>query len=599
MEMTDDEKIPERKEMDERYQWDLSPMYGDMNQVEREMDELSSEIPGLSSFRGTLKDAERIAEAIRTTDDMSRRLEKIFTYAHLMHDSDLRRQDFQMLHKKAVNLLTRFESESSFMVPEILQLPMDELRRLRDSKTLRFARVQMREIIRRKEHFLSPEEERLLAMADDALETPSRTFTMLNDADITLPRVKDEAGNEIELSHSRYGVLMRSRNRDVRKNAFSALYSFYGSHINTFASLLEGELRKRRFLSRARNYDSCLEASLDADEVTTDVYTSLISAVRSHLPSMYRYLDTRRRGLKIDKVHMYDIHAPLVPEFERKITYREAWRIVREALEPLGNEVASVLDKAESSGWIDVYENRGKRSGAYSSGCYDSPPYILLNYEGRLDDIFTLAHELGHSIHTYLANRNQPHITADYRIFVAEVASTVNENLLLSHLSDKWTSKAERAHLTEHHIDSFAGTVFRQTMFARFEKKVSEMVERDEPLTAEGLSGTYMELVREHFGPSVHADDEISMEWARIPHFYYNFYVYKYATGFSAASAITSAILGGDLDVDDYLGMLKAGGSEPPLELLRRVNIDLTEPSTLNRGLVLFDGLVNDLDGML
>jgi oligoendopeptidase F len=590
--------IRERSEISEEMRWDLHKMYEDEQTWEDELKSVKNRIREITELRGTLKDTDSIANIIRLTDEISRVLERVYTYSHLRHDEDLRNRRYQELHDRAVNVMVKLETAGSYIIPEILELPKKKLEELLEEEELRFARVPLREIIRKKDHFLSRKEEKLLAMADDALETPSKAFKMLNDADLKFPRIKDQEGKEVELSHGRYISFMTSDDREVRKNAFEALYSVYDQHKNTFASLIEGELKKRMFRARARKYSSSLEASLDSDEVTVDVYDSLIKAVRKHLPSMYDYLDIRKSVLDLDQVHYYDVYTPLVKDFDRKIPYEEAWDMVITALEPLGDEVASILKKARENRWIDVYENRGKRSGAYSSGCYDSPPYILMNYEGKVNDVFTLAHELGHSVHTYLANENQPHITADYRIFVAEVASTVNENLLLRHLSDIWTSKEERIYLTNHHLDSFKGTVFRQTMFAEFEKEIASIVENDQPLTADGLSEVYGKLNEDHFGPRTFHDRQIDLEWARIPHFYYNFYVYKYATGYSAATAISKGIVEGKLDLDDYLGMLKKGGSEPPLDLLKGAGVDLSTPAPIDEGLNLFDSLVEDLDAL-
>ncbi len=591
--------IRERSEIPEEMRWDLQRMYEDEDVWEKELDSVRNRIGEITDLKGTLKDTKSIARIIRLTDEISRILERVYTYSHLRHDEDLRNRRYQELHDRAVNMVVKLETAGSYIIPEILELPKKKLNDLLKEDELRFAEVPLKEIIRKKEHFLSKREERLLAMADEALETPSKAFKMLNDADLKFPTIKDREGNEVELSHGRYISFMTSDNREVRMNAFKALYSVYDEHKNTFASLIEGELKKRMFRSRARNYSSSLEASLDSDEVTEDVYNSLIEAVRKHLPSMYDYLDLRKRVLDLEQVHFYDVYAPLVKDFDRKIPYEEAWEMVIAAMEPLGDEVASILKKARDNRWIDVYENRGKRSGAYSSGCYDSPPYIMMNYEGKVNDVFTLAHEIGHSVHTYLANENQPHITADYRIFVAEVASTVNENLLLRHLSDIWTSNDERIYLTNHHLDSFKGTVFRQTMFSEFEKEIASLVENDKPLTAEGLSEIYGKLNEDHFGPRTFHDNEIDLEWARIPHFYYNFYVYKYATGFSAATAISKGIVEGKLDLDDYLGMLKKGGSEPPLELLRGAGVDLSTPAPIDEGLKLFDSLVENLNRLI
>jgi len=591
--------IKERNEVPDVDKWNLDSMYDDEDLWKSDMKDLDDSIGEIKKFRGKLDSPGTIADMIRQTDDISRILEKAYTYAHLRHDEDLRVTKYQELHDIAVTKMVKIETESSFIIPEILSKPKEFLDGLLEADELIFAIVPLKDIIRKKDHFLSEKEEVLLSMADEALETPSKAFKMLNDADLKFGNIEDENGEMVELSHGRYITFVTSPNRDLRERAFKKLYSVFNDHKNTFAALLEGELKKRMFRSTARKYSSSIEASLDNDEVTVEVYDSLIKAVNDHLPSMFNYLDIRKRVLNIDQVHLYDVYTPLVKDFERKIPYEEAWDIVLQAMEPLGDEIGTILRKARKERWIDIYENRGKRSGAYSSGCYDSQPYILLNYEGKVNDVFTLAHELGHSVHSYLANRNQPHLTADYRIFVAEVASTVNENLLLHHLSKIWTSEKERAYLVNHHLDSFKGTVFRQTMFAEFEKKISEMVDNNVPLTADGLSDIYGKLNRDHFGPRTFLDDEIKLEWARIPHFYYNFYVYKYATGYSAATAISNGIVDGSGDLEAYVNMLKSGGSKPPIDLLKGAGVDLTTPEPINKGLELFDRLVIELDSAL
>jgi oligoendopeptidase F len=465
---------------------------------------------------------------------------------------------------------------------------------------LEFARVPIRSILRTRDHFLSEKEERILAMADDVLDASSKTYRMLNDADMTFPTIKDEEGDEVEISHGRFIGLLTGKDREVRRNALEGFYSSYRTHRNTFTSILEGEMKKRSFKARVRNFESALHASLHGDEVGPDLYNGLIDAVHDSFPDFYRYVELRKKVLDLEELHMYDVYVPLVEDFSRKIEFKQAKDIVIGALEPLGDEILGIVKKGMASRWIDVYENRGKRSGAYSSGCYDSPPFILMNYDKNVREVFTLAHEMGHSVHTYLANKNQPHITADYRIFVAEVASTVNEVLLLDHLRKIWKSKEEQIYLVNHYLESFKGTVFRQTMFAEFERDVQDMVEKDIPLTPDLLCEHYGKMNRDYFGPNMVIDDEIMLEWARIPHFYYNFYVYKYATSFSVANAIATRILKGESDqLDNYIGMLRSGGSKPPLELLRDAGVDLSTPAPISEALNVFGSLITEMNEML
>lgn len=595
------EQVPERGAIDDVWKWDLTPLYGSSDEWEKVFGEVESEYPYLSTFRGKLSGSNKnIVEYIIRSDELSRKLERIFTWAHLKHDENLNDTYFQSLHDRAINLMTRIETETSFFVPELLSFSKEKLQYLLEDPSLEFARVPLRSMIRQKDHFLNESEERLMAMAQEALEASSKTFGMLNDADLKFPDVKDEDGKEVELSHGRFISMLLSRNREVRRDTLKKFYSSYNNHRNTFASLIEGELKSRAFRAKARNYPSALHASLDSDEVKPDIYNSLIDAVHSRLPDFYRYVDLRRKALRTDDLHMYDVYVSLIDEFEKKVSFDEAREIVLEALKPLGDEIFAIVREGLSSGWIDVFENRGKRSGAYSSGCYDSPPFILMNYENNIREVFTLAHEMGHSVHTYLANRSQPHLTSDYRIFVAEVASTVNEILLLYHLKKVWTGRKEQAYLVNHHLESFKGTVFRQTMFAEFERDIQEMVEKGTPLTPDILAEHYGDLNRNYFGPRMIIDDEIKLEWARIPHFYYNFYVYKYATSFCAANAIARRILGGDMEqLERYIGMLKAGGSKPPVDLLIEAGVDLRTPEPVKEALEVFSSLVDEMDRLL
>ena len=496
--------------------------------------------------------------------------------------------------------MVRIETETSFFIPELLSLPEERLMGLLEDPVLEFARVPLRSIIRTREHFLSEKEERLMAMADDVLDASSKTYRMLNDADLRFPTITDEEGREVEISHGRFLGLLMSHDRSVRERTLKEFYSSYSSHKNTFTSILEGELKKRAFNARARNYPSALHASLDSDELTPDLYNSLIEAVHGSLEDFYNYVDLRKRALDVDELHMYDVYVPLLRDFKKKVKFEEARSLVLESLAPLGGEVLDIVREGFNSRWIDVFESRGKRSGAYSSGCYDSPPYILMNYDGNVREVFTVAHEMGHSIHTHLSNRNQPHLTADYKIFVAEVASTTNEMLLLNHLMDIWEETDEQAYLVNHYLESFKGTVFRQTMFSEFERDVQSMVEDGVPLTPDLLCKYYGDLNRKYFGPSMVIDREIEFEWQRIPHFYYNFYVYKYATSFCVANAITKRILEGDEDqLKRYISLLKAGGSKPPIDLLLDAGVDMRTPEPVTEALKVFGQLVRRMRDLI
>ncbi|MBN1539330.1 MAG: oligoendopeptidase F [Candidatus Thermoplasmatota archaeon] len=596
--MTQTREVPSRDEIDENFKWDLSPLYNGTDPWEKEFREIGEVYPHLGSFKGKLSGSNKvIAEYIRLSDELSRKLERLYTWAHLKHDEDLNEAVYRSIHDRVINLMVKIETETAFFVPEILALPEDRIESLLKDPELEFARVPLRSIIRTREHFLSEKEERLLAMAEDVLEASSKTYKMLNDADLRFPSVTDGEGNVVEISHGRFVSLMLDPDREVRKRAMEGYYSPYRSFRNTFTTTLEGELKNRAFHTRARNYRSALEASLDSDEVTVELYNSLIDAVHGALPDFHRYVELRKRALGTDDIHMYDVYVPLVREFERKVPFEEAKELVLNALCPLGEDVLSIVREGLSSRWIDVLESRGKRSGAYSSGCYDSPPYILMNYDGNIREVFTLAHEMGHSVHSYLSNRHQPHITADYRIFVAEVASTVNEIMLLHHLMDIWRSEEEQAYLVNHYLESFKGTVFRQTMFAEFEKWVQAIVEEGVPLTPDLLCEQYGKLNGEYFGPEMVIDSPIELEWARIPHFYYDFYVYKYATSFCAANAIATRILEGDASqLERYLSLLGSGCSKPPVDLLAEAGVDLRTVDPITEALKVFGDLVTRMD---
>ncbi|MGA1820234.1 MAG: oligoendopeptidase F [Thermoplasmatota archaeon] len=599
--MGEKKEVPSRDSIDEQHKWDLAPLFGDTDEWERVYREVESSYPEFLGYKGRLHESnDIISEYIRFSDELSRKLERIYTWAHLKHDEDLNDGVFQSMYDRVVNLMVRIETETSFFVPELLSLPEDRLKGLLEDPLLEFARVPLRSIIRTRQHFLSEKEERLLAMADDVLDASSKTFRMLNDADLKFPTIRDEEGSEVEISHGRFVGLMMSSDREVRKRTLGEFYSSYMSHRNTFTSILEGELKKRAFIAKARNYGSALHASLDSDEVTPDLYNSLIDAVHGSFEDFYRYVELRKKALEVEELHMYDVYVPLVKEFRRKVPFEEAKELVLEALAPLGSDILEIVKEGLSSRWIDIYENRGKRSGAYSSGCYDSPPYILMNYDENIRELFTLAHEMGHSVHSYLSNRNQPHITADYKIFVAEVASTVNEILLLNHLMKVWTGKEEQAYLVNHYLESFKGTVFRQTMFSEFERDVQALVEGGVPLTPDLLCENYGRLNGSYFGPSMVIDRELELEWARIPHFYYNFYVYKYATSFCVANAIATRILDGDHEqLDRYLSLLEAGGSKPPLELLIDAGVDMRTTEPITEALKVFGGLVSRMDDLI
>jgi len=597
----EDGSVPARAQIDPKNRWDLSPLFRDDGAWEKGLREVEKRIQPLEEHRGRIRNSvSGLARFIELVDDLSRSLENLSVYAHLRNDEDLSDTGAQAMKDRVQRTSVQFDTATSFLVPELLLSDEGFLGGLLQKEELSFARVPLRRILRNREHYLSREEERVIAMSSEALYSAPRTFSILNNADIRFPTIKDERGKDVEISHARFVGMLRSADRRYRKDAFFGLYGTYDSLKNTFCALLDGEFKRRWLICRLRRYPSMLEASLDDDEVDIDVYSNLIRTVRDNLVHLHRYLDLRRRVLGLSELHIYDVYVPLVGNLDREVPIEEARGIAKRALVPLGREVNEMVDRAFGGRWIDLYESRGKRSGAYSSGSYDSPPYMLMNYQNRVDDLFTLVHEMGHSIHSYLANHNQPHISADYRIFVAEVASTLNENLLMDHLRSSWTEPEEQAYLLNHLLEEIRGTIYRQTMFAEFEWEIAKRMESDEPFTRELLSNLYLELNRDYFGDGVVLDRGIELEWARIPHFYYDFYVYKYATGYSSALDIANRILEkGDGALVGYLDMLKAGGSRPPLDLLKIASVDLSTPEPIENALSLFGRTVNELEKVL
>ena len=591
-----------REEISPEYKWKLEDIYADENSWEEDYKKLEEQIPELEKYRGVLgSSSARLLQVLEFSHELERKAEKLYVYARMRRDEDNGNSHYQALFDRVQRLSIELGSASSYIVPEIISLAPEKIRAFLDeNQDLQLYSRLLDELMRQKEHILSPEEERILAMSADLSLAAKNIFGMLNNADIKFPVIQDEEGKAVELTKGRYGSFMESNERRVRKEAFTALYGSYGKVKNTLAMSLASNVKNDIFYSRVRKYPSALEASLDQDNISPEVYERLVETLHNNMEPMYRYLRLRKKALGLDELHMYDIYAPLVKEFKSKVSYEKSQEMVLKALQPLGDEYLAILRGGLKGGWIDVYENEGKTSGAYSWGCYDSHPYVLMNYDDKLDDVFTLAHEMGHALHSYYSNKNQPYVYSQYSIFVAEVASTVNELLLIDYLLTQSREPREKAYLINHYLEQFRGTVYRQTMFAEFEKKIHEQVEQGQTLTAEGLCHNYRELNRLYYGPDTLLDEEIDMEWARIPHFYSAFYVYKYATGFSAAVALKEQILHeGKPAVDRYLEFLKSGSSDYPLNLLRKAGVDLTTPEPVEKALHLFARLVTEMEAVL
>jgi oligoendopeptidase F len=591
--------LPKRSEIPAEYKWRLEDIYksdADWENDVRKVKELAEQI---AAKKGTLSQGgQQLLDVLKLQDELLMTLDQVYVYARMRRDEDNTNSTYQALTDRATALSTQVYGAISYIQPEILAIPTEQLEAwINQVPGLDHYRILLDEITRFKPHTLSAEEEAILANVSEIASAPSKIYGMLNNADIKFPMITDENGEEVELTKGRYVQFMECKDRRVRKEAFEALYATYDKHRNTIAASLTSAVKADVFYARTRKYPSALYAALFADNVDISVYDNLIATIREHLPLMHRYIALRKKMLGVDELHMYDLYVPIVPEVEMKIPYQQAVETIKEALRPLGEDYGRVLAEGFAGGWIDVYENQGKTSGAYSWGAYTTHPYVLMNYQDNVNNMFTLAHEMGHALHSYYSNQTQPYTYADYKIFVAEVASTLNEALLMHHLLQTTTDKKQRMYLINYYLEQFRTTVFRQTMFAEFEKTVHAKAEQDEPLTADSLSEIYRELNVAYHGPEMVVDSQIDLEWARVPHFYRNFYVYKYATGFSAATSLAKQILEeGQPAVERYLQFLKSGSSDYPLNLLKKAGVDMTSPQPIREALSVFAEMLTEME---
>lgn len=594
--------LPKREEIPVELTWRLEDIFPTDEQWEKEWEEVKGLLPKFDDFQGKLKDgAEKVYQLLQLQDKVSDRLSKLYTYAHMRYDQDTTNSFYQAMNGKAENLITLASSKMSFITPEILKLDEETLAQyLKEHKELNLYKHTLDEINRQRPHVLSEKEEALLAEASEVTDSTSQTFSMLNNADLTFPAVEDEDGNEVDLTHGRYINFLESKDQRVRHDAFKAMYETYGNLKNTFASTLQGAIKKDNFYAKIRNYDSARQAALNKNNIPEKVYDNLIEAIREGLPLLQRYVALRKKVLDVDELHMYDLYTPLVKDVDMTFIYDQAQETVIEALKPLGEDYLNVMKRAFSDRWIDVEENKGKRSGAYSSGSYSTNPYILMNWQDNLNNLFTLAHELGHSMHSYYTHEHQPYRYGNYSIFVAEVASTCNEALLNNYLVEKTDDPKEKLFLLNHFLEGFRGTVFRQTMFAEFEHNIHVLAQDGEALTADRLTELYYDLNKKYFGHELVVDEEIGLEWARIPHFYYNYYVYQYATGYAAAQSLAAQILEEkEPAVERYLGYLKAGSSDYPIEVLKKAGVDMTEKTPIINALKVFEEKLDEMEKLL
>ena len=596
------QSIPKRSEVPEEMTWNLKDMF-ESDQAWMAEYEAMKEFPAkIAAFQGTLaRSAQDLLAWFRLQDEIELRLSVLMGYASCKGDEDTGNSFYQDVRGKAMNVYVSIASAAAFATPEIMAIADETLDRFyAQQPELETYRRSLYQIRRRKDHILSPAEERLLASAGEMANASENIAGVFRNADQIFPDVTDSQGNVHPLTDATFVPLLTSPDRELRRRAFETYYKQLGQYKNTIAATLDGQFKQLCFFSNARHYDSTIQASLDATEVPVPVYMNLIEAVHNNLDKMYRYVALRKKLLGVDELHMYDVYTPIVADADQAITYEQAKETVLEALQVLGDDYVDLLKEGFSNRWIDVYENVGKRSGAYSSGNSRPHPYVLLNHKDNLDCQFTLAHEMGHALHSYHSCKYQPVSTSDYVIFVAEVASTCNEVLLMRHLLKKTTDKKQRAYLINHFMDQFKGTVYRQTMFAEFELTMGKMAESGQALTADALCQKYHALNKLYFGPDMVSDDQIALEWARIPHFFYNYYVFQYATGFSAAVAIANRILKeGAPAVADYKKFLSGGCSTDPISLLKIAGVDMSSPEPVNSALALFGELVDEMEQLV
>lgn len=596
-----EKKIPVRSEADPKYTWALEDVYANNDVWKADLEKARALPAQLAAYKGHLGDsAQKLLEFLQLGDGISVLFDSLYGYAQRRSDEDTANSLYQGMTSQAMSAMVAVDAASSFETPELLAIPDDKLEQFyQEEPALETYRLALTRIRSKRAHILSDAEEKLLAAAGEMSQAPDSVYSVFADADLKFPSATDKDGNSHPVTHGTYIPLMHSADRVLRKSAFASLYSVYGQFRNTAAALLSAQVKQLKFYADARKYDSTLQASLDGNYVPTEVYTNLISAVHENMAPMYRYVDLRRKLLGVDELHMYDLYTPIVSDVDVNIPYEEAKQTVYDALACMGDDYRAILKEGFDNRWIDVYENVGKCSGAYSAGLRKHP-YVLLNYSGTLDSMFTLAHEMGHAIHSYLSNKHQPVAYSNYSIFVAEVASTCNEALLMQHLLKTTKDKKRRAYLINYFLEQFRTTLYRQTMFAEFELEINRRNERGESLTAESLNALYHELNHQYFGDDIVIDKKIDLEWARIPHFYYDYYVYQYATGYSAAIALSRRILKeGAPAVKDYIHFLSGGCSTDPISLLRGAGVDMASTAPIHDALQLFDELITEMEQLM
>lgn len=593
-----EERIPKRSEVPEQFKWALEDIYATDEKWVEDLQKLKAMPERITAFKGRLSEsADTLYDFMQLSDEISVLCDSLGNYAQRRSDEDTANAKYQGFLGQLMNAYVAVNSAGSFETPEIISIEEDKLQKFYEDKPeLKLYKRALDKLRRKKAHILSEAEEKILALTGEMGQSPENIYSMFSDADLRFPDAVDKDGKAHQVTHGSYIPLVQSEDRVLRKSAFESMYGTFDKFKNTCAATLSAQIKAVNFYAKARRYDSSLEAALDGTEVPVSVYKNLIEAVHDNMHYMYDYVALRKKLLGVDELHFYDLYTPVVPDADMKITFEEAKETVLKALAPMGEDYLAILKEGFENRWIDVYENEGKTSGAYSAGARVHP-YVLLNHKDTLNCMFTLAHEMGHAIHSYLSNKNQPVVYSDYVIFVAEVASTCNEALLMQYLLKNTEDKKQRAYLINYFLEQFRTTLYRQTMFAEFELKINEMVAAGESLTAEGLNELYGQLNKLYFGDGIVLDDEIKLEWARIPHFYYDYYVYQYATGYSAAIALSKRILKyGEPAVKDYIGFLKGGCSTDPISLLKGAGVDMATTQPINEALAMFGELVKEME---
>ncbi len=591
-----------RSEAKEEYTWDLTPMYANEKEWEKEVEEVKELSKVVSSYEGKVtKSAKDLLSVLDHLSALMQKLDKAYQYTARLFDEDQGNSKHQSMNQKMMSLWVDVSGKTAFIDPEILATDDETISSyMKEEEGLKLYDKYIKEIRRLKDHTLSAEVEKVAAMTGEMAQAPSEIYEAFTNVDITYPSIKDENGEEVRITDGRFVHLLESSDRRVRKDTFEAYYATYKKYLNTMAATYASEVKARIFNSKLRGYSSNLEAAVDKNNVSPTVYKNLVDSVNRNISKLHRYVSLRKKCLGVSELHMYDIYTPMIKDAAKEVPYEEAQEIIKKALAVLGDDYVALLDEAFKNRWCDVYENKGKRGGAYSSCSYGTHPYMLLNYNNSLDAMFTTAHEMGHSMHSWFSNQAQPFIYSDYKIFVAEVASTCNEILLLEYLLKNCTDKKEKAYLLNHYLDSFKGTVFRQTQFAEFEMLTNEMQEKGESLNAENLCALYKEINEKYYGKDMISDEEISYEWARIPHFYYNFYVYQYATSFCAAVAIAERIIKeGEPAVKEYKKFLSSGCTDAPVELLKIAGVDLTTGAPIDAALSKMGEIIDELEALV